>query len=90
MLIVVLSPKSLNLHLIAETFDVVQTNATGKICQDIRGAASDCEAQGIFRFEALAGGKREASNRSIAAAYCGGRFEFWRHRDESGRRRRAS
>ncbi len=32
-----------NLDLIAEALDVVQTNATGKIGQDIRGAASNRE-----------------------------------------------
>ena len=76
------SSQGLNLNLIAEALDVVQTNATGKIGQDIRGAASNREPQSIRRLETAARGKREASNRSIAAAYCRSRFEFWGHGDE--------
>ena len=70
-LIVVSSSQGLNLNLIAEAFDVVQPNATGKIGQNIRGAACYREPQCVGGLEMLGCGKREARNRSITAAYCG-------------------
>src|SRR5580700_5610641 len=60
----------------------MQPNATGKIGQDVRGAARHREPKHIRRLEIAACGEGEASNRSIAAANCGGPFDFWRNGDK--------